>query len=93
MSVYIKDPAAVVDYTVDWSAGYLDGDSLADSSFSIEPGESGGLSVDAQAHDATTASVTLSGGITGHVYRVTNRVTTAGGRTDERSLTIRVTER
>lgn len=92
-SIYIKDPEAVVDYTVDWNSGYLDGDSLASSHFTVAPSETNGLTVDTETHDGATASVTLAGGVAGHVYRVTNQITTTGGRTDERSLTIRVTER
>jgi len=93
MGVYVKDPAAVVDYTVDWGAGYLSGETVSASAFSIEPVETGGLAVDAAASDGQTASVTLSGGLAGHTYRVTNHITTSGGRTDERSLTIRIMER
>ena len=93
MSVYVKDPAAVVDYTVDWGAGYLSAETVSVSSFSIEPVESGGLAVEASSSDGQTASVTLSGGIAGHLYRVTNQISTSGGRTDERSLTIRIAQR
>lgn len=93
MSVYVKDPSAVVDYTVDWGAGYLSGETVTVSGFSIEPVEAGGLAVDSAASDGQTASVTLSGGLVGHVYRVTNQISTSGGRTDERSLTIRITQR
>lgn len=93
MSVYVKDPSAVVDYTVDWGVGYLSGETVSASEFSIEPVETGGLAVDAAASDGQTASVTLSGGLPGHTYRVTNQISTTGGRTDERSLTIRIIER
>lgn len=94
MTVYIKDPDAVVDYTIDWNDGYLEtGETITSSQWSIEPTETDGLSEDASSNDNTTASITLSGGVTHHTYRVTNRITTTGGRTDERSLTIRVAER
>ena len=45
------------------------------------------------AHDLTQVTVTLAGGIAGHVYRVTNRVTMNDGQIDERSMTMRVEER
>lgn len=93
MSVYVKDPAAVVDYTVDWGAGYLAGETVTASDFSIDPVEAGGLAVEAASSDGQTASATLSGGITGHLYRVTNQISTSGGRTDERSLAIRIADR
>jgi hypothetical protein len=90
MSVYVKDKAAVVDYTVDWGAGYLAGETVVESEFAVEPVETGGLDVDSESHDGQRASATLSGGIEGHVYRVSNRIGTSGGREDERSLTIRI---
>jgi hypothetical protein len=45
------------------------------------------------AHDLLEVTVTLAGGIAGHVYRVTNRVTMSDGQIDERSMTMRVEER
>ena len=41
----------------------------------------------------TRATVWLSGGIAGQAYTVTNRITTSGGRTDERSFTIQIQDR
>ena len=39
------------------------------------------------------STVTLSGGVLNHAYRVTNSITTTRGRTDERSLVVRVMHR
>ena len=47
----------------------------------------------AAAHDLLQATVTLAGGVAGHVYRVTNRVTMSDGQIDERSVTVRAEER
>ena len=93
MGVYLKDPGASIDYAVDWGAGYLAGDSIAGSEWTVEPAEAGGIEVAATAAEAARTSAQLTGGIAGHVYRVSNRVTLSGGRIDERSLTIRVDER
>jgi hypothetical protein len=41
----------------------------------------------------TVTTVWLSGGVAGTDYLVTVRIVTDGGRTDERSLTIRVRQR
>ena len=90
MALFAKDPAAAIDYTVDWSGGYLEpGETLASSGWQIAPVEAGGLVVDSDVAGATATTATLSG----HVYRVTNRVTTSAGRVDERSLMIRVQQR
>lgn len=87
---YKKDPAAVVDYSVDWSA-WLDGDALAASSWSVSPASlTDGVAVGATSHTAETATAWLSAGAPGENYTVTNRVTTAAGRTDERSFVVMV---
>lgn len=93
MSVFVKDPAARIDYAVDWLAAAGDGQVIADSLWSVTPDEAGGLTVASHAFDIVRTAVTLAGGIAGHVYRVANRVTMAGGGIDERSLVIRVEER
>ena len=43
--------------------------------------------------DLTETGVTLSGGVPGHVYSIVNRVTLSDGRSDDRSITLRVEER
>lgn len=54
---------------------------------------SAGLVLVSQTNSVSAATVWLSGGTTGAVYSVANRVTTSAGRIDERTLTIRVTNR
>lgn len=93
MGFYLKDPGARIDYTVDWAAGYLAGDTIAASAWIVAPEEAGGIAVDGTTSEAARASATLAGGVPGHVYRVTNRVTLASGRIEERTLSIRVDER
>ncbi|GHG09793.1 phage fiber-tail adaptor protein [Streptomyces hydrogenans] len=44
-------------------------------------------------HDASTVTVRLSGGALGTTYEVACRITTSQGRTDERTIGIRVTDR
>ena len=44
-------------------------------------------------HTATKATVWLSGGQAGATYTVTNRIVTTGGRTDDRSIAIKVEDR
>ena len=94
----LKDPVAVVDYTFNWDDGYLDSTSspvetISTSTWSISPADSPGLTVDSSSKTATTATAFFTGGVVGMVYQATNKIVTTGGRTDERSLTIRVEER
>lgn len=93
MTLLMKDPDAVLDYAIDWSADYLGDDVLAGSSWTVEPDEAGGVSVTASAFDTGVASVTAAGGLPGRIYRLINHVTMASGRSDSRSIVLRVEKR
>jgi len=90
MNYLLKDPEAVLDYSVDWGAEYLAGDLLAESAWSVVPEEPGGLTVEAADFDATTTTVTAAGGIAGRLYRLVNAVVLQSGRADSRSVVLRV---
>ncbi len=93
MAIFLKDPGALVDYAVDWSAGYLAGATIAESTWAIEPGGSGAVSVAETRVDGGRAIAILSGGQSGIVYHVTNRVTFSDSSSDERVLVLRVEDR
>ncbi|MBR2174151.1 hypothetical protein [Sphingopyxis sp.] len=93
MTMMVKDPGSRIDYEFDWGAAYADGQAVLASAWLVAPDEDGGVAVAAAAHDLTRTTATLAGGIAGHVYRVTNRVTMSDGQIDERSMTVRVEER
>ena len=93
MSLYLKDPDARIDYAIDWGTAYLDGQIIVASEWAATPEEESGAIVEIASFDLTRTAVTLSGGVPGHVYRIGNRVTLSDGRSDERSLTLRVEER
>lgn len=97
---FTKDPAAVLDYCFDWKAetngtGESDwlasGETISSHSVTVESG----LTKDSDAATDTNTSVTvwLSGGTDGDDYTVTCQITTSAGRTDERSVTIKVRNR
>jgi len=91
MNVFAKDPSAVVEFSHDWGESYLrSGEALTVSSWSVDPA---GLTVDSSSYTASLASVTLSGGSPGKLYRVSNAVTTTDGRVEERAIAIRVQQR
>ena len=85
---FTKDPNAVLDYTIDWTR-WLAGDQVATSEWLVPTG----LTKVADTKTASSATVWLSGGTAGQSYTVTNRITTTGGRAEDRSFTIRVEER
>ena len=90
MAIFLKDAGATIDYAVDWSAGYLAGQTITASAWAVAPP---GVVVAASVVDAGRTVATLSGGVPGLVYRITNRVTFSDGRTDERMLVLRVEDR
>jgi hypothetical protein len=85
---YIKDPAAVLDYNEDWS-DWLGTDTIATSTWSVPTG----ITMGAYSHTTTVSTVWLSGGTAGTNYTVRNTITTVGGRTDVRSVIIKVRSR
>jgi hypothetical protein len=92
MSFYLKDPQSQVDYAIEWT-GYLDGKTIAASIWIVVPNEAGGIAIDQSGFDLERASARLSGGIEGHSYSVTNRVTLSDGSSDDRSIALRVEHR
>ena len=93
MSLLLKDAAAALDYSVDWGADYLVEESLVDSMWSVTPVETGGVTIDSSRFGPTIATVVVSSGVAGRIYRLSNQVTTSTGRHDVRSVVLRVGER
>lgn len=85
-----KDANAVLDFTQDWSKWLIDGDTITESTWNMAPL---GLVVEDSTHDDKTATMWVSGGVVGTTYKATNRITTAQGRVDERSIPIKVINR
>lgn len=84
-----KDPDATLDWVWDWNEWLDEGETISTSTFFATVG----LVITQSSNTTKTATVWLSGGTAGQVYQVTNRITTSSGRTDDRSITIRVEER
>ncbi len=81
----VKDPSAVLDYSIDW-ADWLGADVIATSTWSVP----GGITKDSDDKSATGTTVWLSGGSNGQTYDLRNTITTDGGRTNARTMTITV---
>lgn len=87
----IKDPAARLDYAVDWGPllDGTDGDTIATAAWVDVPEELAvtdeGLSSDGRRHVGYAA-----GGDHGRAYTVTSRITTAQGREDQLSVRLYV---
>lgn len=86
-----KDPQAVLDYTVDWDADdWLGTDTITGTPVWTLPA---GITKDSQTNTTTTATIWLSGGTDGADYDIACKITTAGGRTDERTIRIQCRQR
>jgi hypothetical protein len=93
MTLLLKDPEALLDYSVDWGADYLAGDVLTESSWQVSPAEAAGVSIVSSRFDLLQSTVEVGGGLPGRIYRLTNHVITAEGREDSRSIMLRVEKR
>ena len=90
MTLVLKDPASALDYHVDWGADYLSEDVLTESNWSVVPIEPGGVTIDGSRFEPMSATVQVSGGRAGMIYRLINNVVTDQGREDSRSFLVRV---
>jgi hypothetical protein len=88
-TIQSKDPNSTKDYLWDWSQ-WLGDDTITTSTFLVSDGT---LELTADTNTNKTATVWLSGGTEGATYEVTNRITTAGGRIDDRTMRLTVRTR
>ena len=86
---YVKDPAALLDYTWDWSEWLAEVDDTISSATVTVP--AGLTAVGAPVVSDTAVTQRISGGALDDAYTAVCQITTAGGLIDERSiyLTIR----
>lgn len=85
----IKDPDAVIDIIFDWAVWLAD---ISDAylSHTLTPV---GITVDSSNEAAGAIQVFVSDGVVGTPASVTCRITTVGGRTDDRTLYLKIEER
>ena len=88
----LKDPSAVLDYVFDWT-GWLATvetiETITDHTITADTG----ITVDSSTELDGKVTVWLSGGTAGINYKVACLITTSAGRTDERTIWIKVTNR
>jgi len=90
-TTFKKDPDAVLDYEFDWSAWLTDiSDSISGTPvWMLSPG----LTKVSQSNTSSVAAAFISGGVLGETETVTCRITTAGGRTDDRTVNLKIVSR
>src|SRR5690349_25120990 len=84
---FTKDPDETLDFPINWKPE-LNGDMITMSQFILPDG----LNLVSQSNTTNTSTVFVSGGTSGLIYRITNRITTIGGRTRDRTINILVTD-
>lgn len=85
----LKDPAAVLDYAVDWGRWLDEGETITDHTVTATPG----IVVDTTGEADGKVTAWLSGGTAGNTYTVSYAITTSAGRQDERSITVLLRDR
>lgn len=87
-SSYIKDPDSRLDYEVDWTA-WLGDDTITTTAWTVPDG----IAKESDSHTDTAATIWLSGGTVNQTYAVTCEITTAAGRTDDRTIRLTIRDR
>lgn len=99
MPYRLIDPDETLDYSCDWSMFLADAGSPADtidtSTWSIAPqdGSPAQPALSGRQVSGALTTVFVAGCAAGGVYRLSNRIVTTGGRTAERSWTLRCENR
>jgi hypothetical protein len=81
-----QGPNEAYEHAIDYT-GVLGGDTILSSAWASAPA---GLVHGLDSNTPSTATLWISGGVAGEDYTLTNTVITAGGRTFERWLTVRI---
>lgn len=89
-----KDPEEVLDYELDWEARLTDAaqettDTISSSSWVVPSG----ITKNSDSNTDTTTTIWLSGGTLGETYEFLNRIVTAGGRTMDQTVKIKIRAR
>lgn len=86
----IKDPDALLDYSIDWTEWLATAtDTISASTWTI-PSQ---LTEFTSSFGTATTVVWLSGGTAGEVYDVTNQIITFGGRIEDRTIQLTCIDR
>ena len=87
-----KDPQSVVDTGINWAPTMGEtspNDTISTSAWTAD----NGLTVDSDTETTTTTTVWISGGTLDKYASLVNTITTAAGRTHERTITVKLQNR
>jgi hypothetical protein len=87
-----KDPDSVEDFTINWAATLSEsspGDVISTSSWTANSD----VTIDSDTNTTTTARVWVSGGTLHKYADLVNAIETSGGRTYNRTITLKIQEK
>jgi len=90
MTTYKKDPNATLDYMFDWTPWLTE---VSDTIASVDWVLSAGLTEVSSSNTTTVATIFVSGGVLDETETITCRITTVGGRTDDRTDKLKIVSR
>jgi hypothetical protein len=83
-----KDPDASLDYAIDWT-DWLKNDTITSSTWVLP----NGITKVRDSFTDTVATIWLSGGADGSSYSLLNKIETAGGRKEDRSVLLELKQK
>jgi hypothetical protein len=91
----MKDEDAVLTYSLDWSDWLPTGTVITSNSFTVETlaGDTDALVKSSQSNTDTVATIKVSGGTSGKIYKVYNTITITGSLIERRYFRVKVTAR
>jgi TRAP-type uncharacterized transport system substrate-binding protein len=89
MTIFRKDPEAVLDFAIDWSDWLQPLETIVSYVITVPTG----IVKDSASEASGVITMWLSGGTAGTYYSVEVKIVTNAGRTDERTMKISVEER
>ena len=87
-TTFIKDPDAILDYDFDWSAWLANAETISSHTATVT-----GATKDSSSNSTTAVVVWVSAGTVGTEATVACKIVTSAGRTDERTITLRIQNR
>lgn len=84
-----KDANAILDYQLSWASWLPSGDTISTHSWTT----AAGITLSTASNSTQVVTFWLSGGTANQKYELVNRIVTASGRQDERTIIIEVTDR
>lgn len=81
---YTHSPTAHLDYGFDWSNWLSEGETIVSSVWAVDAG----LAMSNQQLVGAVASLFISGGVVGNIYKISNTITSSASRIDTRTFAV-----